>query len=125
VFAALGGRGPERLSDLGIRIGPWVGLRAGGLTLDIVRSHPDGRRPAELDGGRLDETVTTPSGKVELVHPILTADIPRLLAAQRTGPDARSGPPARCSSIPTTPRGSSWSTASLPRFRRQRVRVSR
>ena len=83
VFAALRGVGPERLTDLGVRIGPWgddLGRRPGGLTLKNVRRHPDGLRLAELDGGRLDETVTTPSGKVELVHAMLTADIPRLLA---------------------------------------------
>ena len=83
VTAALRGRGPERLADLGIRVGPWgddLGLRPGGLTLETVRTHPDGLRLAELEGGRLDETVSTPSGKVELVHPMLTADIPRLLA---------------------------------------------
>jgi anaerobic selenocysteine-containing dehydrogenase len=83
VTAALRGCGPERLADLGIRIGPWgddLGRRPGGLTLDTVRQHPNGLRLAELEGGRLDEMVSTPSGKVELVHAMLTDDIPRLLA---------------------------------------------
>jgi anaerobic selenocysteine-containing dehydrogenase len=83
VTAALSGHGPERLMDMGIRLGPWgddLGRRPGGLTLAEVRRHPDGLRLAELDGGRLDEMVSTPSGKIELVHPLLTDDIPRLVA---------------------------------------------
>ncbi|MET0900571.1 MAG: molybdopterin-dependent oxidoreductase [Mycobacterium sp.] len=82
VIAAVSGRGPERLMDMGIRLGPWgddLGRRPGGLTLAEVRSHPDGLRLAELEGGRLHETVTTPSGKIELIHPMMTDDIPRLL----------------------------------------------
>ena len=83
VMGALDGRGPERLADLGIRVGPWgdrFGARPGGLTLAEVRRHPDGLRLAELEGGRLDEAVTTPSGKVELIHAHLTDDIHRLRA---------------------------------------------
>ena len=58
--AALKGVGPERLVDLGIRLGPWgddLGQRPGGLTLDEVRRHPNGLRLAELEGGRLDEVL--------------------------------------------------------------------
>lgn len=83
VFAALRGRGPERMIDLGIRTGPWgddLGRRPGGLTLDEVRRHPDGLRLGELEGGRLSEVLTTPSHRIELMHPLLTADIPRLLS---------------------------------------------
>ncbi|MGV0746153.1 molybdopterin-dependent oxidoreductase [Mycolicibacterium sp. XJ870] len=91
VMAALHGRGPERLADLGIRVGPWgdqLGDRPAGLTLAEVRRHPDGLRLAELEGGRLDDTVTTPSGKVELLHDHLTDDIPRLVARMgRTNPE--------------------------------------
>ncbi len=82
VMAALHGRGPERWADLSLRVGPWgdrFGERPGGLTLAEVRRHPDGLRLEELAGGRLDETVTTPSGKVELIHAHFTADIPRLV----------------------------------------------
>ncbi len=83
VLRALPGRGPERLADLGIRVGPWgdqFGERPDGLTLAKVRRHPDGIRLAELEGGRLGESVSTPSGKVELFHPRLADDVPRLAA---------------------------------------------
>lgn len=82
VTAALTGRGPERLVDLGIRLGPWgddLGRRDG-LTLDQVRTHPNGLRLAELDGGRLDDVVCTPTGTVELVHQRIVDDVPRLRA---------------------------------------------
>ncbi|WP_048634272.1 molybdopterin-dependent oxidoreductase [Mycolicibacterium aurum] len=81
VFAVLKGVGPERMIDLGIRVGPWgddLGRRPGGLTLDEVRRHPDGLRLGELEGGRLADVLTTPSRRIELIHPILTDDIPRL-----------------------------------------------
>ena len=80
-FAQLGGQGPERLIDLGIRLGPWgddLGRRPGGLTLEEVRRHPDGLWLADLQAGRLDDAVTTPSGCVELIHPHIVDDIPRL-----------------------------------------------
>jgi anaerobic selenocysteine-containing dehydrogenase len=81
-LGALPDRGPARLVDLGIRLGPWgddLGERAGGLTLARVREHPDGVRLDELDGGRIGEAVTTPSGTVELLHSHLAADVPRLI----------------------------------------------
>ena len=81
--AALKGVGPERLVELGIRVGPWgddLGMRPGGLTLDEVKRHPNGLRLGELEGGRLDEVVCTPSGTVELVHPQIVDDVPRLRA---------------------------------------------
>ena len=81
--AALVGSGPERLVDLGIRVGPWgddLGRRPGGLTLAEVRRHPNGLRLGELEGGRLDDVVCTPSGTVELVHQRLVDDVPRLRA---------------------------------------------
>ncbi|OBA64269.1 molybdopterin dinucleotide-binding protein [Mycobacterium sp. 1100029.7] len=89
VLKALSDRGPERLADLGIRVGPWgdrFGEHPEGLTLAKVREYPDGIRLAELAGGRLDESVSTPSGKVELFHPRLADDVPRL-AARLTRPD--------------------------------------
>ena len=79
--AALKGVGSERLVDLGIRLGPWgddLGRRPGGLTLDEVRRHPNGLRLGELEGGRLDEVLCTPSDTVELVHQRFVDDVPRL-----------------------------------------------
>jgi anaerobic selenocysteine-containing dehydrogenase len=91
VLRALDGHGSERLADLGIRVGPWgdrFGQRPGGLTLAEVRRHPDGLRLAELEGGRLDEMVSTPSGKVELFQSRFADDVPRLAARlARPNPD--------------------------------------
>ena len=80
-LASLDGQGPERLVDLGIRLGPWgddLGRRPGGLTLAEVKRHPDGLWLADLEEGRLSDTVTTPSGCIELIHPHIVDDIPRL-----------------------------------------------
>ncbi|KUI44884.1 molybdopterin dinucleotide-binding protein [Mycobacterium sp. GA-1199] len=88
--AALKGIGPERLVDLGIRLGPWgddLGARPGGLTLDELKRHPHGLRLGELEGGRLDEVLCTPSGTVELVHPQIVGDVPRLRARLYRGAD--------------------------------------
>jgi anaerobic selenocysteine-containing dehydrogenase len=82
-FAALAGSGPERLVDLGIRLGPWgdgLGRHPGGLTLEEVRRHPDGLWLADLEEGRLDDAVTTPSGCIELIHSHIVDDVPRLTA---------------------------------------------
>jgi anaerobic selenocysteine-containing dehydrogenase len=75
-------RGPERLLDLQIRTGPFgdgYGTRPGGLTLAAFRAEPHG-----IDLGplvpRLDEILTTPSGKIELAPPYIVADVPRLAA---------------------------------------------
>lgn len=81
-FGALIGRGPERLVDMGIRLGPWgdgLGERPGGLTLAEVRRHPNGVRLADLEENRIDEAVTTPSGCIELIHPQIVDDVPRLV----------------------------------------------
>ncbi|WP_220451150.1 molybdopterin-dependent oxidoreductase [Nocardioides dongkuii] len=82
-LAALAGTGPERLVDLGIRLGPFgdsLGARPDGLTLARLREHPGGLDLAELQAGRLDEVLSTPSGTIELVHDLLSDDVPRLLA---------------------------------------------
>jgi anaerobic selenocysteine-containing dehydrogenase len=75
-------RGPERLLDLQIRTGPFgdrYGERPGGLTLQSFRDAPHG-----IDMGplvpRLNEVLATPSGKIELAPPYITADVPRLAA---------------------------------------------
>jgi anaerobic selenocysteine-containing dehydrogenase len=76
------GRGPERLLDLQIRSGPFgdrYGENPGGLTLQSFVDAPHG-----IDMGRLvprlRELLSTPSGKVELAHPYVMADVPRLRA---------------------------------------------
>jgi anaerobic selenocysteine-containing dehydrogenase len=75
-------RGPERLLDLQIRTGPFgdrYGERPNGLTLESFRAAPHG-----IDAGplvpRLDEVLATPSGKIELAPPYITADVERLAA---------------------------------------------
>ena len=81
VLAAHAGvRGPERIADLSIRLGPWgegYGRDPDGLTLERVKQATNG-----LDLGppvpRLRELVATPSGKVELAPPYITGDLPRL-----------------------------------------------
>jgi anaerobic selenocysteine-containing dehydrogenase len=80
VMARYDHRGPERLLDLQIRTGPF-GDRYGevpdGLTLDAFRERPHG-----IDMGpmvpRLRELLSTPSGRVELAPPYITADVPRM-----------------------------------------------
>ncbi|MFN8601721.1 MAG: molybdopterin-dependent oxidoreductase [Candidatus Binatia bacterium] len=76
------GRGPERLLDLQIRTGPFgdrYGENPGGLTLQHFVDAPHG-----IDMGplvpRLRELLSTPSGKVELAHPYVMADVARLRA---------------------------------------------
>ena len=75
-------RGPLRLLDLQIRTGPFgdrYGENPKGLTLDSFKAAPHG-----IDMGpmvpRLRELLDTPSGKVELAPPYITADVPRLQA---------------------------------------------
>jgi anaerobic selenocysteine-containing dehydrogenase len=82
VMAHYDRRGPERLLDLQIRTGPFgdrYGERPGGLTLDAFRQRPHG-----IDMGplvpRLDDVLTTPSGKIELAPTYITGDITRLAA---------------------------------------------
>jgi anaerobic selenocysteine-containing dehydrogenase len=73
--------GPLRILDLQIRTGPWgdhFGANPGGLTLASFEDNPHG-----IDKGplvpRLDEVLRTPSGRVELAPPYITADVSRLL----------------------------------------------
>jgi anaerobic selenocysteine-containing dehydrogenase len=80
-LAAYDHGGPERMCDLTVRTGPWgdrYGEVSDGLTLDAIKASPHG-----IDLGpmvpRLSEVLRTPSGKLELAPPYLTADVPRLL----------------------------------------------
>jgi anaerobic selenocysteine-containing dehydrogenase len=83
------GGGPERLLDFTLRTGPFgdrYGQVEGGLTLDRVKARPHG-----IDLGpnvsRLAEVLQTPTGKVVLAPPYITADLPRLAARLERPPD--------------------------------------
>jgi anaerobic selenocysteine-containing dehydrogenase len=91
VFEALtagGRRGPDRLTDLALRSGPWgdrFGAHPGGLTLDRVAATPGGVDLGEL-APRVPEVLRTPSGRIELAPPALLADLPRAAADLDTPP---------------------------------------
>jgi anaerobic selenocysteine-containing dehydrogenase len=74
---------PERFVDLMIRTG-WAGDGFGqdsdGMTLERLAASPHGIDFGPLEP-RIDEVVTTPSGKVELAPEPILADLPRLAAA--------------------------------------------
>ena len=83
-------RGPDRMLDLFLRIGPFgdgFGVRPDGVTLKKLKQHPHG-----LDFGalipRVPEVLRTPSGKIELAPPELLGDVPRLAASLNGDPDA-------------------------------------
>jgi len=82
IVAATPGRGPERLLDFALRVGPHgeaYGAAPGGLSLARLREHPHG-----LDFGalwpRLPALLETPDKMVELAPPHITADVVRLRA---------------------------------------------
>jgi anaerobic selenocysteine-containing dehydrogenase len=75
-------RGPDRLIDFMLRVGPFgegFGADPEGLTLAKLEANPHG-----IDMGamreRLPEVLRTPSGKIELAPEPIVADIPRLEA---------------------------------------------
>src|SRR5205814_718310 len=72
-------RGPARLVDLMVRSGPY------GITLADLEAAPHG-----LDFGplrpRVPDVLSTPSGKIELAPPAVTADLPRLLGELERAP---------------------------------------
>jgi anaerobic selenocysteine-containing dehydrogenase len=75
-------RGPERLLDLLIRSGP-NGDQFGagdGLTLADLEDAPHGIDLGPLES-RLPGILRTPSGKIELAHPVLMADLDRVRLA--------------------------------------------
>ncbi len=81
ILAELGERrGPERLLDFMLRVGPFgdgFGADPDGLTLGKLEANPHG-----IDNGamreRLPDALRTPSGKIELAPPEIVADVPRL-----------------------------------------------
>ncbi len=76
-------RGPERLLDFMLRVGPYgdgFGARAEGLTLAALEDRPHGVDLGALQP-RIPEVLRTPSGKIELAPQPLLADVARLRAA--------------------------------------------
>jgi anaerobic selenocysteine-containing dehydrogenase len=89
ILAALAPRrGPERLVDLGLRLGPYgdhFGSRPDGLTLSVLLEHPHGVDLGPL-APRLPESLRTPSGRIEVAPEILVRDLDRLEASLGTTP---------------------------------------
>ena len=83
VLGAGGRRGPERMLDFMLRTGPFGDAFAsvsGGVTLQLLIENPHGLDFGALEP-RLPEILRTPSGRIELAHPVLIGDVPRLAAA--------------------------------------------
>jgi anaerobic selenocysteine-containing dehydrogenase len=83
IMAALAPRrGPERMLDLMLRTGPYgdgFGTVPDGLTLARLEANPHGVDLGALQP-RIPEVLRTPSGKIELAPPSITADVARLRA---------------------------------------------
>ncbi len=82
IVGASEGYGPERLLDFSVRTGSWgdaYGADPAGLTLAELKRQPNGIDRGALSP-MLDRLLRTPSGKVELAPPYITADVPRLEA---------------------------------------------
>ncbi|HEU0183994.1 MAG TPA: molybdopterin-dependent oxidoreductase [Blastocatellia bacterium] len=83
-------RGPERLLDIALRIGPYgdqFGRNPDGLNLEKVKAAPNGIDLGPLKR-RVPEMLRTPSGKIELAPPMLLADLARPAAdLTRPAPD--------------------------------------
>jgi anaerobic selenocysteine-containing dehydrogenase len=76
-------RGPERLLDFLLRVGPYgdaFGANPGGLTLAALEGEGDGLDLGSLRP-RIPEVLRTPSGKIELAPEPIVADVARLRAA--------------------------------------------
>jgi hypothetical protein len=81
--SARGRRGPERMLDLMLRIGPFgdgFGADPEGTSLDVLLANPHGVDYGAL-APRLPEILRTPSGRIELGAPELIGDLERLAAA--------------------------------------------
>jgi anaerobic selenocysteine-containing dehydrogenase len=84
ILAALGDEpGPARTLDFMLQTGPFgaaFGANPEGASLALLRANPHGVDFGALQP-RLPEILRTPSGCVELAHPVLLADLARLEAA--------------------------------------------
>ena len=90
ILAATPGNGPLRILDFSLRIGPWgEGYGAdpeGSRSTDCVRA-PTGSISAR--SSLVSTRCSVPSGRIELAHPHITADVPRLRARlERTDGDS-------------------------------------
>ncbi len=84
ILHALGDEpGPARMLDFMLQTGPYgaaFGDVPDGASLALLRSNPHGVDFGPLQP-RLPEILRTPSGTIELAHPVLVADLDRLRAA--------------------------------------------
>ena len=85
ILAALGDEpGPPRMLDFMLQTGPFgaaFGANPQGASLALLRANPHGVDFGPLQP-RLPEALRTPSGMVELNHPVLMADLARLAERQ-------------------------------------------
>jgi anaerobic selenocysteine-containing dehydrogenase len=82
---ATGRRGPDRLIDLMLRVGPYD------LTLDDLLANPHGIDLGPLEP-RIPEVLRTPSGKVEMAPDVIVADVGRMRARLTGEPDHNGHP---------------------------------
>ncbi len=84
ILAALGDEpGPARMLDFMLQTGPYgaaFGAAPDGASLALLRANPHGVDFGALQP-RLPEILRTPSGTIELAHPVLVADLDRLRSA--------------------------------------------
>jgi anaerobic selenocysteine-containing dehydrogenase len=76
-------QGPERLIDFATRSGPYgdrYGQQPDGLNLEKLKAAPNGIDLGPLQS-RVPEVLRTPSGKIELAHASLLADLARVAVA--------------------------------------------
>jgi len=81
-------RGPERLLDFLLRVGPYgdaFGAQPDGLTLAAIEDNPAGLDLGPLQP-RVPEVLRTPSGKIELAPELIIADIDRLRQGMSRAP---------------------------------------
>ena len=82
ILEATPGRGPERILDFGLRVGPWgegYGRDPDGLTLAKLREHPHGLDLGALEP-RLPGMLTSPGRRIDLAPAYITGDLDRLAA---------------------------------------------